>query len=206
MSPYAYGKLFTTNETLGLTEGKVYLLQYIEGDIVQVENDRGDYVIAFDAWFDFDYEEEEDEYEFTFEDPKAKGLRPPVDENERSGNMFRVIIAGGRDMNDYALVEQEADKLLGNMVARGEQIVIISGNARGADRMGELYAEARGYECRTYPADWDAHGKSAGYKRNQLMAENADALIAFYDGKSKGTGHMINIAKTKGLPTRIVSY
>lgn len=119
--------------------------------------------------------------------------------------MFRVIIAGGRDMANYALVEREADKLLANMVARGEEIVIVSGNARGADKLGEQYAEARGYECRTYPADWSI-GKSAGYKRNQLMAENADALIAFYDGKSKGTGHMINIAKTKGLPTRIVSY
>ena len=119
--------------------------------------------------------------------------------------MFRVIIAGGRHMNDYALVEQKANAFLGRLFEEGEQVVIVSGAARGADRMGELYAENQGIECRTYPADWSI-GKSAGYKRNQLMAENADALIAFWDGKSRGTKHMIDIAKKKGLPVRIVRY
>lgn len=56
------------------------------------------------------------------------------------------------------------------------------------------------------PADWDKHGKSAGYKRNEEMARNADALIAFWDGKSKGTKHMIDIARECNLPARIVKY
>ena len=57
-----------------------------------------------------------------------------------------------------------------------------------------------------FPADWDKHGKSAGYKRNLEMAENADALIAFWDGESRGTKHMIDIAKEKNLLTRIIRY
>lgn len=120
--------------------------------------------------------------------------------------MFRVIIAGGRHMNDYALVEQKANAFLSRLFEEGEEVVIVSGAARGADRMGELYAENQGIECRTYSAKWDEYGKSAGYKRNTLMAENADALIAFWDGSSKGTKHMIDIAKKKGLPVRIVRY
>lgn len=120
--------------------------------------------------------------------------------------MFRVIIAGGRHMNDYALVERHANKLLHRLYEEKEEVVIVSGAAKGADHMGELYAENKGLVCMTYPADWDTHGRSAGYKRNTLMAENADALIAFWDGESRGTGHMIDIAKKKGLPVRIVRY
>ena len=57
-----------------------------------------------------------------------------------------------------------------------------------------------------YPADWDTYGKSAGYRRNQLMADNADALVAFWDGQSRGTGHMINLAKERNLKVRIVRF
>jgi len=63
-----------------------------------------------------------------------------------------------------------------------------------------------GYPVAKFPADWNKFKKSAGYKRNVEMAENADALIAFYDGKSKGTGHMIDIAKEKNLLIRIILY
>ena len=49
----------------------------------------------------------------------------------------------------------------------------------------------------TSPADWDLDGKSAGFKRNVKMAEYADALVAFWDGESKGTKHMIETAKEK---------
>ena len=57
-----------------------------------------------------------------------------------------------------------------------------------------------------FPADWDLEGKSAGFKRNVKMAEYADALVAFWDGESKGTKHMIEIAKEKGLDIRIKRY
>lgn len=117
--------------------------------------------------------------------------------------MFRVIIAGGRDFDDYDVLTAYADKMLQNI---DDEIQIVSGDARGADSLGVRYANERGYSVRHFPADWDKNGRSAGYIRNVEMAENADALIAFWDGKSRGTNHMIDIAKSRGLPTRIKSY
>lgn len=85
-------------------------------------------------------------------------------------------------------------------------IQIVCGMARGADRLGERYAKEHGYQVIYFPADWDLDGKSAGFKRNVRMAEYADALVAFWDGESKGTKHMIEIAKEKGLDIRIKRY
>lgn len=116
--------------------------------------------------------------------------------------MFRVIIAGGRDFNDYALLEQKMDKLLKNQ----DDIVVVCGMARGADSLGEQYAKSRGYTVYYYPAKWDKYGKSAGYRRNEKMAENADALVAFWDGKSRGTKHMIDIAISHNLNVRVIRY
>jgi hypothetical protein len=96
-------------------------------------------------------------------------------------NGFRVIIAGTRYFGDFAYLVKVCDYLLQNK----KKVKIISGNARGADQLGEQYAHYRQYKLDTYPADWDRFGKSAGYRRNVEMAEHADALIAFWDGKSK---------------------
>ena len=68
------------------------------------------------------------------------------------------------------------------------------------------YAEEHGYEIDAHPADWDKYGKSAGYKRNQEMAEVADAVICFWDGNSKGTKHMVDIAKEKKLMCKVIQY
>ena len=112
--------------------------------------------------------------------------------------MFRVIIAGSRDFSDYDALKSYADAKLSN-ISRRDSIEVVSGCARGADTLGERYAEERGYGIKKFPADWNRYGKSAGYLRNVEMAEYADALIAFWDGKSKGTEHMIRIAKNRGL-------
>lgn len=115
---------------------------------------------------------------------------------------LRVIIAGGRDFDDYDLLCRTMDTLLVNM----GRVTIICGKARGADTLGERYAKERGYPVRYYPADWNTYGRSAGFIRNEEMAKNADALVAFWDGKSKGTGHMINLAKKHGLKIRVKNY
>lgn len=115
---------------------------------------------------------------------------------------MRVIIAGGREFNDYSLLSSVCDHMLQNQ----HYIEIISGTARGADKLGERYAKERGYKIIPFEANWQLYGKAAGYKRNQLMAENANALIAFWDGKSKGTKHMIDIATKKGLKVKVVRY
>lgn len=110
---------------------------------------------------------------------------------------MRVIIAGSRGIFDLQVIE-DAVKLakdLHNIVPT----VVISGTAKGVDKLGEMYARNNDIPVEQFPADWDRFGKSAGYKRNGVMANNADALIAVWDGTSKGTGHMIDIAKTKKL-------
>ena len=76
---------------------------------------------------------------------------------------------------------------------------VISGMARGVDSLAVDYAKETNLPLVKMPAFWDLYGRSAGYKRNEQMAEVADALIALWDGSSRGTKHMIDIAKKKGL-------
>ena len=121
------------------------------------------------------------------------------------GNI-RVIIAGTRSILshiNHQQFNQKLDHLLSNCKA---DVEVVSGRARGADRMGERYARENGLEIHEYPADWDKYGKRAGYIRNEAMAKVADCLIAFWDGKSRGTKHMINLAKKHGLKVRVVKY
>lgn len=106
---------------------------------------------------------------------------------------MRTIIAGSRGITSPHIVDSAAR-------ASGIDVtVVLSGTANGADKLGEAWAEANGIPVERYPADWNKHGKSAGYKRNELMATKADALIAIWDGESKGTKHMMDIATRAGL-------
>ena len=117
--------------------------------------------------------------------------------------MTRIIIAGGRDFDDWNLMVHRMGKMLMHFKQAPE---IVSGTAQGADRMGERWAETQGLRVVRYPADWQRHGKSAGYKRNQEMAENAEVLCAFWDGQSWGTKHMIDIALREGLEVHVFRY
>jgi len=81
--------------------------------------------------------------------------------------------------------------------------VVLSGTARGADRLGERWAAEHKIPIERYPAQWNRDGRAAGYIRNQLMSEHAEALVVFWDGKSRGTMHMLNIAKDKGLKIKV---
>ena len=114
--------------------------------------------------------------------------------------MFKVIIAGSRTFQDYELLKSYADYKLSHI---DDTIEIVSGSARGADALGERYAKDRGYCLKIFPADWERYGKAAGYRRNAEMAGYADALIAFWDGKSRGTMHMINLAKQHKLKVAV---
>lgn len=80
---------------------------------------------------------------------------------------------------------------------------IVSGGARGADRLGEEYAREYLIPLKRYPADWDKHGRIAGFIRNEEMSHYADALIALWDGESRGTAHMIGCMKKLGKPVYI---
>ncbi len=126
-----------------------------------------------------------------------------MENSEKSKPEFRVIIAGTRDFSDYQLLRDKCDAILSSK-RQDSNIIVVSGTARGADRLGERYARERGYEIRQFPADWLNDEKKAGPIRNAKMADNADALIAFWDGQSRGTKNMIETAKRKGLVIRTI--
>lgn len=115
---------------------------------------------------------------------------------------MKVIIAGSRTITDKHKVYPIFSKILTYLVSQLSSplnIEIVSGGARGIDTLAESFAELWKISFKKFPANWDKYGKSAGYIRNVEMADYADVLIAVWDGKSKGTSHMIDIAKKKGL-------
>ena len=115
---------------------------------------------------------------------------------------MKIIIAGSRNFTDYNYLKQKLDMVL----KLYPTFVLISGGAQGADKLGERYAAENGLKVEQYLADWNTHGKSAGYIRNVEMSKNADALITFWDSSSKGTKHMIDIATAAKLKVKIYKY
>lgn len=114
--------------------------------------------------------------------------------------MNKVIIAGGRDFNDYDMLKFRIG-ILGINIDE-----IVSGGAKGADSLGEQFAKEKSIKVIKFPADWVKHKKGAGFIRNVEMAEYANILIAFWDGKSSGTKHMIDTATKLGLQVHIIYY
>lgn len=112
---------------------------------------------------------------------------------------MRIIIAGSRTITDYNLVKKIIENNLLKVNECEEPFSFILGGARGVDKLAERWAIANNIGYSVLEAQWDLYGKKAGYLRNVTMAKDADALIAIWDGWSKGTKHMINIAKEKGL-------
>ena len=106
---------------------------------------------------------------------------------------MRCIIAGSRSIKNRTYI---FDCIANSNLDITE---IVSGRAHGVDRAGEEWAELCELPVVLFPADWDLHGKSAGYKRNTAMAHYASGLIAIWDGRSKGTKDMINLARKNGL-------
>lgn len=114
---------------------------------------------------------------------------------------MKTIIAGCRDFTDIHLLKKQLDYYREHTNSITE---IVSGGATGADAMGEAYALLNGIPIKGFPANWSKHGKAAGPIRNKEMAEYADCLIAFWDGKSRGTKNMIDTMNKLKKPTYIV--
>lgn len=117
---------------------------------------------------------------------------------------LKLIVAGGRDFSDTGLflramqqVEQELAEY---------SVSLVSGMAKGADMMAWQFARQEGITCHHFPADWNKYGKSAGFRRNQEMADFSDGLVAFWDGQSRGTKHMIETMKAQGKWVKVVGY
>jgi len=110
---------------------------------------------------------------------------------------MKVIIAGSRHLRQYRLV--------GAAVASSGWTVseVISGGASGIDQLAIRWAREHEVPITVMPADWRRWGPAAGPIRNRLMAERADALIAVWDGFSRGTASMICLAERRGLPVHV---
>ena len=80
---------------------------------------------------------------------------------------------------------------------------VVSGCARGVDKLGERWAIEHGIPVHKFPADWGRFGKSAGIYRNAEMAEYSDGLIALWDMESRGTLHMIDCMRKRNKPFEV---
>lgn len=119
--------------------------------------------------------------------------------------MFYCLVVGSRSITDYNYIKEALDYFLQNK----SEITIVSGGARGVDSLAERYAKEHNYELKIFPADWDKYGKSAGYIRNDEMhkyiSQFSDrGIVAFWDGKSKGTAQNFGLASRYNTPIKIV--
>lgn len=114
----------------------------------------------------------------------------------------KIVIAGCRNFSNYKIAKEYIDFCIRDIKEKYE-LVFISGGCKGADSLGERYAHENGYTLEIYPANWEKYGRSAGPKRNKLMAENCDYVICFWDEKSPGTKSMLKYAKELNKPIKI---
>ena len=115
---------------------------------------------------------------------------------------MRVAIVGSRKFYDFYHVV----KVMRDFRKEHEVEAIISGKAFGADFLGEMYARSRGINFIGHQANWELHGRSAGMIRNLDIVEDSDEVIAFWDGKSKGTQNTISVTQDKGKKVHIHTF
>jgi hypothetical protein len=112
---------------------------------------------------------------------------------------MKVAIIGSRDFNNYELVKKTMEEY--------ENVdMIVSGGAKGADTLGEQWAKENNKETLIFKPDWEKYGRSAGMIRNKDIVKNSDLVIAFWDGKSKGTKNSIDTCGKLGIKVRIVNF
>lgn len=106
-----------------------------------------------------------------------------------------LAVVGCRQYDDFESICNKIDRY----IAYHDLVIkeIVSGDAPGIDQIAEDYAISRGYAFRPIPADWDTHGKSAGFIRNDEIVSASDNVLAFWDNVTKGTGHSIDLALKK---------
>jgi hypothetical protein len=114
---------------------------------------------------------------------------------------FRLVVAGSRGFDSYERLSAELDKYL----AGRRNVTIISGTARGADRLGERYAQEHGHKIEQVPAQWAKYHQGAGPIRNKQMVKTADAVLVFWDNESTGTRNIIECARAENIPCKIVN-
>jgi hypothetical protein len=106
--------------------------------------------------------------------------------------------AGSRCFHDYQLLCQTLAP------DRHRITQVITGGAKGADQLGYRWAWKHAVKHQLFRADWERFGKSAGVRRNYQMAQAGDLLLAFWDGRSAGTRHMISCMQQLGKPVVVI--
>lgn len=119
---------------------------------------------------------------------------------------MKICIAGSRSLSDYQLVKTTIETWASEQSYKDSEVVIVSGGARGADKLGEQFAREYDFPVELYPADWNTYGKRAGYLRNKEMAEVSDIAFIFWDGNSPGTKHMIDLCHNHNVEVHLVRF
>lgn len=117
---------------------------------------------------------------------------------------IKLAIIGSRTFNNYELLKEKMHKLITQ--ENYEITHIVSGGANGADKLGEKYAKEFNIPTIIFPAEWNKYGKSAGFIRNKDIIKNADVVVAFWDGQSRGTKNSIDLANSSNKPVFIVKW
>jgi|ERR1019366_1367921 hypothetical protein len=119
---------------------------------------------------------------------------------------MRVLVCGDRNWNDDDAIRRELNRVLADYV--GESVIVIEGEARGADSIGRVVAEDLGIDVKKFPADWEKYGNAAGPIRNQQMLDEGKPtyVLAFHNDitHSKGTADMVLRARKAGIPVKVV--
>ena len=118
---------------------------------------------------------------------------------------FRVIIAGSSSFNNQTMFKDKCDYFLSSKLD-SHNVIILSGTSFQTSLLINEYAKEHSLIVEPHEADWYRYGQEAGYRSNEEMLSQADALIAFWDGKGRITGALIDAAKAKKIKVAIVKY
>jgi hypothetical protein len=134
-------------------------------------------------------------------------MRIANEDPEPAQSTMRLAIVGSRDFNDYPLLHTKVVEFAkAHGVTDSSQLTVLSGRARGADKLGEYFANQYTVELEYYVPDWNGLGKRAGFVRNEQMSDAATHVIAFWDGVSRGTRHMIDYSQRMGKTVEVVYF
>lgn len=114
---------------------------------------------------------------------------------------MRVLITGSRSWRDVSTIHEA----LRRVRDRYGRFTLVSGHSpKGADAIAERIAVQLGLPIELHPADWKAHGRSAGFVRNTAMVQlGAEICLAFIHNNSRGASHTAALAMDAGIPTKV---
>ncbi len=123
--------------------------------------------------------------------------------------MYNLAVIGSRSFKDYETLEYEIDRIFKRkkIATPDRNMCIVSGGARGADRLAKRYADEHPeVEYIEHKPNWEAYGKKAGFMRNVEIVKDSHMVLSFWNGKSKGTKHTLGLAQTLGKQIKVVRF